>query len=88
MQLGRHHLDVSWEEIRELRANVNFMKIILRNDECYMFPIGWCKEAARFAVEHHKKIKHWTQIIQALTVFPHLILPQDDLGMIFVLQTM
>lgn len=59
MQLGRHHLDVSWEEIRELRANVNFMKIILCNDECYMFPIGWCREAARFAVEHHKPIKPW-----------------------------
>ncbi len=59
MQLGRHHVDVSWEEIRELRANVNFMKIILCNDECYMFPIGWCREAARFAVEHHKPINAW-----------------------------
>lgn len=59
MQLGLHHLELRWEDIRELRANRNFMKIILHNDECYMFPIGWCKEDARFAVERHKKIKPW-----------------------------
>ena len=59
MQLGRHHVDVRWEEIRELRANVSFMKIVLRNNECYMFPIGWCKDAATFAVERHKPIKPW-----------------------------
>lgn len=58
-QLGRHHLDLRWEKIRELRADRNFMQIVLYNDERYMFPIGWCKEDARFAVERHKKIKPW-----------------------------
>ena len=54
--LGKHHLDLRWEDIRELRGNRNFMKIILHNDECYMFPIGWCKDAAWFSVERYKKI--------------------------------
>ena len=58
-QLGRYHLDIRWEEIRELRADINWMKIILRNDECYTFPIGWCKEKARAAVARHKPIKPW-----------------------------
>jgi len=59
MQLGRYHLDLRWEDISELRANINYMKIILHNDECYMFPIGWCKEEARAAIARHKQIKPW-----------------------------
>ena len=55
-QFGCHHLDVRWEEIHELKANINQMNIILKNGECYMFPIGWCLEKARAAVRRHKQI--------------------------------
>lgn len=58
-QLGRHHIDVSWYEIRELRADINHMKIILHNDEVYSFPIGWCKDKARDEVARYKRIKPW-----------------------------
>lgn len=58
-QLGRHHLDLRWEDIRELRADINHMKIILQNGDVYSFPIGWCKEEARAAIARHKKIKPW-----------------------------
>ena len=58
-QLGRYHLDLHWEEIRELRADINHMKIILQNGDVYSFPIGWCKEEARLAIARHKKIKPW-----------------------------
>jgi hypothetical protein len=58
-QLGRHHIDVSWYEIRELRADINHMKIILHNDEVYSFPIGWCKDKARDELARYKRIKPW-----------------------------
>ena len=58
-QLGCHHLDLRWEEIRELRADINHMKIILQNGDVYSFPIGWCKEEARAAIARHKQIKPW-----------------------------
>ena len=58
-QLGRHHIDVSWYEIRELRADINHMKIILHNDEVYSFPIGWCKDKARDEIARYKPIKPW-----------------------------
>ena len=58
-QLGIHHLDLQWEKIKELRADINYMQIVLHNGDLYMFPIGWCKDAATFAVEHHKPIKAW-----------------------------
>ena len=57
--LGRYHIDVSWYEIRELRADINHMKIILHNDEVYSFPIGWCKDKARDEVARYKRIKPW-----------------------------
>ena len=58
-QLGRYHLDVSWNEIHEIRADINWMRIHLCNGECYTFPIGWCKEKARVDVARHKPIKPW-----------------------------
>ena len=58
-QFGRHHLDLRWDEIRELRADRNQMKLLLHNGEVYYFPIGWYKEGARFAVARHKKINPW-----------------------------
>lgn len=57
--LGRHHLDVRWDDIRELRGDINFLKIILRNGETYVFPLGWCKTKAAALVTHHKKITPW-----------------------------
>lgn len=58
-QYGCHHIDVRWEEIRKLRSNINYMKVELNNGECYMFPIGWCREKARAAVRRNKQIKPW-----------------------------
>lgn len=57
--LGRYYLDVCWSDIKELRRNQNFMQIVLHNGECYMFPIGWCKEKAGAAVARYKPIKPW-----------------------------
>lgn len=56
---GRYHIDVSWHDIKELRSNQNFMQIILHSGNCYMFPIGWCKDKARDEVIRYKQIKPW-----------------------------
>lgn len=56
-QLGRHHLDAKWEEIDEVIADSDWIRIHLNNGECYVFPIGWCKGNAKDEVASHKPIK-------------------------------
>lgn len=56
---GRYHIDVCWNDIKELRRNQNFMQIVLYNGDCYMFPIGWCKEKAGATIARYKAIKPW-----------------------------
>lgn len=58
-QLGCYHIDLRWDEIKELRADINWMRIILLNGDCYTFPIGWCNDKARIDISHHKHILPW-----------------------------
>lgn len=57
--LGRYHIDVSWYDIKELRREQNFMQIVLHSGDCYMFPIGWCKDGAGDEIARYKRIKPW-----------------------------
>lgn len=57
--IGRYHIDVSWYDIKELRREQNFMQIVLHSGDCYMFPIGWCKDGAGDEIARYKRIKPW-----------------------------
>lgn len=57
--LGRYHIDVSWYDIKELRREQNFMQIVLHSGDCYMFPIGWCKDGAGDEIARYKHVKPW-----------------------------
>lgn len=57
--LGRYYIDVSWYDIKELRREQNFIQIVLHSGDCYMFPIGWCKDGAGDEIARYKRIKPW-----------------------------